>query len=188
MVSNLLAELAGAGAFEIGLFAFLAAAGLSILLFAFLTGVPPMPSDRAARAAMLALAAAEPARRIYELGSGWGGLAFALARRFPEAEVVAYERSPVPWAVSRLRQTIERPANLSIRFGDFLAADLSDGDLFVCYLMPGPMRRLAPKLAGAMRPGTRLISKAFALDAWVPEQVVVVAEAADAPVYLYRRR
>jgi ribosomal protein L11 methylase PrmA len=77
---------------------FLAAA--SIIWFSLATGIGPVPSTRRARQAMLAVVQAAPAGPVMDLGSGWGTLAIAAARRFPEREVVGYELSWVPWAVS----------------------------------------------------------------------------------------
>ena len=65
------------------------------------TGISPVPTTPRVAAAMLDLVPALPPGRIYELGAGWGNLARALARRFPERQVVGYELSPLPLLVAR---------------------------------------------------------------------------------------
>ena len=58
------------------------------------TGVPPMPTSSGVRACMFDLSKDVAPATVFELGAGWGGLATALARRWPEAKVVAVEVSP----------------------------------------------------------------------------------------------
>lgn len=151
------------------------------------SGVPPMPTSPNVRRAMLALVADENPAVIYELGSGWGGLATALAVAFPHARVIGLEVSPLPWLVSRLRQTIVGPDNLSIRWGDAHKADLSDGDLVVCFLCPQVMAPLDAKLRAALRPGAAVLSNSFALHGWTPEKEIRVGDRHHSAVYLYRR-
>jgi len=102
------------------------------------TGSSPVPTSPNVRRTMFALLPARlpgPAEgRIYELGSGWGGVAMGLARQYPDRTVVGYELSLLPWLFSRLRLLARPLANLSFRLADFRNADLSDATLCVCYL------------------------------------------------------
>lgn len=151
------------------------------------TGVPPMPTSPAVRACMFAMIEDQEPRNIYELGAGWGGLAIALARRFPDARIVATEVSPLPWAVCRLRRALFGPANLDVRFANVLSADLSDADLAVCFLCPPAMAKLAPRLSVALKPGALVLSNAFALPGWTPIKEARVDDLHRSAVYLYRR-
>ncbi|UUX49554.1 class I SAM-dependent methyltransferase [Nisaea acidiphila] len=180
-------EMFATGWFEPLLFAVLLLAGLSILFYTLRTGVPPMPSNPMARGAMFRLipGGAQP-KTIYELGCGWGGIAFALAARFPDARVIAIELSPLPWAVCHVRRLFQPRPNLEIRRGDFLRTDLSGGDLLFCYLMVAPMTALERKLSAELRPGALVIANSFALPGWVPEKTEVVTEASYANIYRYR--
>ncbi|WP_193181927.1 class I SAM-dependent methyltransferase [Nisaea sediminum] len=183
----LLQELLQHGAFEAVLFALLLAAALSILWYTVRTGVPPLPSNPFARRAMFRLIPkdARP-ETIYELGSGWGGIAFALAARFPDARVVAIELSPLPWLVCHIRRLLQPRRNLEIRRADFLKTDLADADLLLCYLMVAPMRSLERKLSADLRPGAVVIANAFALPGWEAEEMEIVSEAMHANIYRYR--
>lgn len=151
------------------------------------TGVPPMPTSSGVRACMFDLSKDVAPATVFELGAGWGGLATALARRWPEAKVVAVEVSPLPWAVCRLRQALFGPANLEVRFADALKTDLRAADLCVCFLCPPAMAKLAPYLWDALAPGTHVLSNAFALPGWVPLREARVADIHRTAVYLYRR-
>ena len=123
---------------------------------------------------------------VYELGSGWGNLAIALAKRFPERAVVGYELSPLPWLASRLALRLWPRANLVLRRADFMAADLGDAALVVCYLYPGAMRRLRDKLERELQAGALVVSSAFLVPGWRPAAVRLAADQYETPVYLYR--
>jgi precorrin-6B methylase 2 len=151
------------------------------------TGVPPMPTSAAVRSCMFDLVRGQSPGTVYELGAGWGGLAVALARRFPDARVVALEASPLPWAVCRMRAALFGPKNLDVRFADVLRADLADADLAVCFLCPPAMAKLAPRLETALNPGALVLSNAFALPGWTPLREVRVDDLHRSAVYLYRR-
>ncbi len=151
------------------------------------TGVPPMPTSPAVRACMFSLIGDLEPRCIHELGAGWGGLAAALARRFPDARVIATEASPLPWAVCRLSRALFGPANLEVRFGDVMKADFSDADLAVCFLCPPAMARLAPRLEGGLKSGAHVLSNAFALPGWSPVKEARVDDLHRSAVYLYRK-
>ena len=140
----------------------LAVTGASVLGFQVLTGVPPMSSNAAEGADVVALlrqAGLPPGAIIYELGSGWGSLAIALAQAFPDAQVRGIEISPLPYWVSRLRT--RGLANLSLRRGDFYGQDLRDADAVTCYLMTRPMPKLAGFLDGTLRFGTPVVALSF---------------------------
>mgnify|MGYP005848385611 CR=1 FL=1 len=105
--------------------------------YTFVTGISPVPTNRRVRATLLAALPARVEGTIFELGSGWGTLAFPLARRYPGFPVEAYELSPVPWAFSRLRAFLTPYPNLTIHRRNFHRASLSAAALVVCYLYPG---------------------------------------------------
>lgn len=151
------------------------------------TGVPPMPTSPAVRACMFTVIEGLEPRCIHELGAGWGGLAGTLARRFPDARVIATEASPLPWAVCRLRRALFGPANLEIRFGDVMKTDFSDADLAVCFLCPPAMAKLAGRLEDGLKPDAWVLSNAFALPGWTPVKEARVDDLHRSAVYLYRK-
>lgn len=157
-----------------------------IVVVTLRTGAPPLPTSPAVRKAMLDMLSQALAGPVHELGSGWGGLALALARRYPEAQVVGYELSPLPWAFSRLRKAFSRVPNLEFRLGDFLAADHSGAGLVVCFLATPLMERLKPKLESELAPGALVLSNTFAIRGWNPVDVSTVADVHRSRIYLYR--
>lgn len=167
------------------LVAVLLAAMLSIVFHTLRTGISPMPTSGRVRGPLLALLPATIEGTVLELGSGWGTLAFALADRCPRARVVAYELSPLPWAFSWLRQRLAPRPNLQLVRADFFQASFSGASAVVCYLFPGAMTRLAPKLSGELAPGTPVLSHTFALRGWTPVRTLVAADLYRTPIYLY---
>lgn len=163
----------------------LVAGALSIILHTLRTGISPMPTAPRVRRQLLSLFNANEEGTVLELGSGWGTLAFALADRCPRARVVAYEVSPLPHAWSRLRQRLAPRPNLRLVRGDFFTASFAEASTVVCYLFPGAMARLAPKLRGELPPGARVVSHTFALRGWKPLRTLVVDDLYRTPIYVY---
>ena len=122
---------------------------LLIAIPALAVGVAPAMTSTKVRAVMLKAVPDDIEGTIFELGSGWGGLAFALARRFPRCPVRAFEISPVPWLYSLSRQFIAPAPNLSIHLSDLHRAPLVEATLVVCYLhpraIPSPARHGRPQ-------------------------------------------
>ncbi|HLM43981.1 MAG TPA: SAM-dependent methyltransferase, partial [Myxococcaceae bacterium] len=67
----------------------------------------------------------------------------------------------------------------------FFRASLSEASAVVCYLYPGAMSRLAPKLTQELAPGTRILSHTFALRGWKPLRTLAVDDLYRTPIYLY---
>ena len=165
----------------------LALAGVGLLLaYTLVTGISPLPTMPRARAAMFACLPAELEGTVFELGSGWGTLAFPLAQRYPGCQVVAYELSPVPWLFSSLRQLVQRLPNLAIHRRNFHHAYLGDAALVVCYLFPGGMEKLRPKLEAELAPGALVLSNFFRVPEWQPVKEGAVGDMHAFRIYLYR--
>ena len=138
------------------------------LLYSLITGISPVSSTYESRRKIIQTVAPDMKGLIYELGAGWGALAFPLARRCPGAIIVAYELSPVPWLYLKIRTLLLGPRNLKIVRRNFLKDNLSKATLVVCYLYPGAMRRLSSKLARELDSDASVISNTFEIPAWTP--------------------
>jgi hypothetical protein len=160
----------------------------SVVAVTLLTGVAPQPTSPAARRLMVRALPANLRGPLYDLGSGWGGLAFAMARRCPDCAVVGFELSPLPWAVSRLRLLLQPTPNLRFRYGNFHNARLGNAALVVCFLGPGAMRRLQHKLAQELSPEAWVLSNFFRFPDWRAEREETVHDRHATRIYLYRIR
>ena len=122
-----------------------------------------------------------------DLGSGWGTLVIALARKYPDRKVIGYELSFVPWLFSLIRKSVSGLDNLLLYRKDFLDADLSDASVLTCYLFPRGMVSLEDKLDRENVNDVLIVSSTFALPSSEPVKVIRVKDMYRTPVYLYRR-
>ncbi len=140
-----------------------------------------MPSSVKAKKAILEAIPAG-AGKIFELGSGWGGLARLIAKSLPGADVCGFEMSWIPWLVSR----IFKKGNLNFYKKNFLKEPLEEADVIVCYLCLKGMRGLKTKFEN-LRPGTWIVSNTFAIPGWEPERVVQLNDIWKSQIYIYLR-
>lgn len=131
------------------------------------------------------LAGAKP-RTIYDLGSGGGTFALAIARRFPLCPVIGIENSPLPYYFSRLIQFLSGKSNLQFQRKDFFEVSLREADAIVCYLFSGAMQKLKSKLEQELQPGTIVISSTFAIPGWKPESAIDSKDLYHSKIYVYR--
>lgn len=159
-------------------------AAASLIYSTLKLGIGPLPTSRAVREKVLELCPPETTGVAYELGSGWGGLGRALARRCPKAQVIAVEAALVPWVFSALVQRFAPLPNLRFVRGSFYQQPLGEADLMVCYLFTSGMEELARRLR--MKPGAVLVSSTFALPGHTATDVVRASDLYASPVYRYR--
>ena len=160
-------------------------AALSIVWFTLKTGISPMPSTRLVISQVCTIIRDIPAKSIYELGSGWGGLASAIARTNNGSAVIGYELSILPWLFSTMRHRITRYPNLSFVRQNFLEADLTSADLLICYLYPDGMLRLSQQLANQQPKALKIISNTFRLPGYNPTKTIYMQDIYRTPLYLY---
>ena len=163
---------------------FVALAAL-VVVYTLRLGAGPVPSNRAQIDAMLNMLEPLDASPIYELGAGFGRVAFAVAKRFPQRQVVAFELSPVPYWACRLQQLVLKRKNLTFRRADFLREPLREAKVLLAYVHTDAMAALADKLSVECK-GATLVSHTFAVRGWQPEKTERVADLYRSPVYLFR--
>jgi len=155
---------------------------LSIVFFQWKTGVPPMPSKAIERQQALALVSKAQLGegKLFDLGSGWGDLVLNLAQAFPERDIIGIEYSFLPYWVSLWRtRHLER---VKIIRGNFFNQSLEDAAAIFCYLMIGPMPKVAKWLDQQLTRQTPVITLAF----WFHERKPDIKSLANGPgVALY---
>ena len=156
------------------------------LIYSFITGISPVSSTIKSRRKIIKAVSPEQEGIIYELGAGWGAVAFPLARRCPDATVVAYELSPIPWLFLKVRAFLFGPSNLRILRRNFLNDNLAKAALVVCYLYPGAMKRLSSKLMIELKPNTKVISNTFEIPAWNPTMVQNLEDVMCPQIFYYK--
>lgn len=132
---------------------------------------------------MLGMAAVTARDVVYDLGCGDGRIVITAAQRYG-AHGVGVDIDPKRIQEANANATQARVAD-KVRFieGDLFKADISAATVVTLYLLTELNLRLRPKLMRELRPGTRVVSHAFAMGDWVPERKV---EVGSTMVYLWR--
>jgi ribosomal protein L11 methylase PrmA len=118
---------------------------------------------------MLELAAVKPGDVVYDLGCGDGRIVIAAAKR-GASKAVGVDIDPERIAEARANA---RAAGVEhqVKFvqADLFEMDFSDADVVTLYLLPDLNLKLRPKIL-ALRPGTRIVSHAFDMGDWRPDE------------------
>jgi 23S rRNA G2445 N2-methylase RlmL len=132
---------------------------------------------------MLEMAKVTPKDVVYDLGCGDGRIVITAAQKFG-ARAVGVDIDP--------RRIQEATANANaakvtdkVRFieGDLFESDISEASVVTLYLLTRLNDKLKPKLLKDLKPGTRVVSHAFDMGDWKPEQTASVNAST---VYLWR--
>lgn len=162
---------------------------LLILAYSLYLGITPTPSSKKIHLQLLSFLKKEKAGlaagRVLELGSGWGGLSFSLAKTLITSQVIGYELSPIPWVWTKIKLFFVRQKNLKFTCKNFYKASLKDASIIVCYLFPGGMRKLKKKFENEVKDNTLIISITFAIPGWKPTQVIEVHDLYKTKIFLY---
>jgi protein-L-isoaspartate O-methyltransferase len=126
-------------------------------------------------AAMLKVARVGKGDVIYDLGSGDGRIVISAVKDFGAARGVGIDIDPerIAEASANARQAgvADRVTFLN---QDLFTTNFSEATVVTLYLLPSLNLRLRPKLLSDLRPGTRIVSHAFDIGDWVPEQTLDV--------------
>ncbi len=123
---------------------------------------------------MLQLAQVGVDDRVYDLGSGDGRIVLAAARDFGamatgiELDQALVQQSAEAGRAAGLADRV------SFRRGDVLREDISQATVVTMYLLPWLLEKLQPRLLTHLRPGTRVVSHAFVMPGWVPDEIETV--------------
>ena len=125
--------------------------------------------------AMLKVAKVGQGDVLYDLGSGDGRIPITAAQKYGIARGIGIDINP-----ERIREANEnlRKAGVGqrVRFinADLFESNLGDATVVTLYLLPELNLKLLPKLLKELKPGTRIVSHAFDMGTWKPEQALKV--------------
>ncbi len=111
---------------------------------------------------------------VYDLGSGDGRIVITAAQQ-RGARGIGIDISP-----ERIREANEKAQTAGVsdlvefRQQDLFQADFSDATVVTLYLLPELNVKLRPKLLRELKPGTRIVSHAFDMGEWKPDQTVEI--------------
>lgn len=124
--------------------------------------------------AMLNLAEVKRGDVLYDLGSGDGRIPITAARRFG-VRATGIEINP-----ERIREANANAEKAGVtdlvtfKEEDLFVTDFSDATVVTLYLLDSLNEKLRPRLLAELEPGTRIVSHAFRMGDWEPEQTVEV--------------
>jgi SAM-dependent methyltransferase len=126
--------------------------------------------------AMLTTAEVKPTDFVVDLGSGDGRIAIAAGRDFG-ARAKGIEYNPDMVSLAR-RNAVKAGVTDKVTFlqGDIFETDFSDANVVTLYLLPSLNLKLRDTIL-KMRPGTRIVSHAFSMGDWEPEQTITTDDA-----------
>jgi SAM-dependent methyltransferase len=132
--------------------------------------VPFVPTPESVVQRMLELAEVGKQDMVYDLGCGDGRIVIAAARdRGARGVCVDISSTRIRESRSNAQQ-----ANVADRLEfleqDLFATDLSQASVVTLYLLPSVNLRLRPKLFNELQPGTRVVSHAFDMAEWEPDE------------------
>jgi precorrin-6B methylase 2 len=124
--------------------------------------------------AMLDLAKVTPSDFVMDLGSGDGRIVIAAAKR--GAHAMGIEFNPDMVELSRASAKKEGVADrATFQKADIFETDLSKATVITMYLLPSLNMKLRPKILD-LKPGTRIVTHAFTMEDWEPDQSISVEE------------
>ncbi len=120
---------------------------------------------------MLATANVTASDIVYDLGAGDGKIPIAAAR-LHGARAVGIEYNPDMAALAQRNATRAGVADkVKIIHGDIFKEDFSQATVITLYLLPDLNIKLRPTIL-KMKPGTRVVSHAFHMGDWAPDQTI----------------
>ncbi|HHX34290.1 MAG TPA: class I SAM-dependent methyltransferase [Gammaproteobacteria bacterium] len=132
--------------------------------------VPYVPTDEKIVHAMLDLAEVTSQDTLYDLGCGDGRIVVAAALE-RNTRGIGIDMDPM-----RITEAIEYAGHTGVEYlvnffeGDLLEVDFSEATVITLYLLDLVNVQLRPRLLDELRPGTRIVSHAFDMGDWKPDQ------------------
>src|SRR4029453_3496272 len=123
--------------------------------------------------AMLKVANVRRGDVLYDLGSGDGRIPITAAQKYNVTRATGIEINPE--RIQEAQQNLSAAGvgdRVSFRNEDLFEADFSDATVITLYLLPALNVKLLPKMLKELKPGTRIVSHAFAMGDWKPEKTL----------------
>ena len=136
--------------------------------------VPYVPTHPAVVDAMLKVAKVTKDDLVYDLGSGDGRIVITAAQQYG-ARGVGIDINPQRVAEAK-ENAVKAGVTDRVQFfqQDLFQTDISRATVVTLYLLPRINVKLRPKLLKELKPGTRIVSHAFDMGKWKPEQTLEV--------------
>jgi ribosomal protein L11 methylase PrmA len=133
-----------------------------------------VPTPQEVVDAMLEVAKVTKNDVVYDLGSGDGRIPITAAKKYG-ARAIGIDIDP-----QRIKEANANAQSAGVtdkvKFlnQDLFTTDISEASVVTLYLLPSLNVKLMPKLKAELKPGTRIVSHAFDMGDWKPEQTLNV--------------
>ena len=124
--------------------------------------------------AMLKVANVKSGDVVYDLGCGDGRIVVTAAQKYG-ARGVGIDIDPQ--RIKEANENVQKAGvgdKVKIMQADLFETSLSEATVVTLYLLPSLNVKLMPKLMKELKPGTRIVSHAFDMGDWKPEQTINV--------------
>lgn len=142
-------------------------------VYAFIGGVPYVPTSRSIAQDMVDVARLKGNERVFDLGAGNGRILIEAKRKYPGLTATGIELAPTVWLLGLITIFLSR---VKVRFlrGNALTTDVRNADVIFLYLSGGLLGKLEEKFDRELRPGTVVISHAFRFPTRQPVEIVKI--------------
>ncbi|MEW6671172.1 MAG: methyltransferase domain-containing protein [Thermodesulfobacteriota bacterium] len=147
--------------------------------------VPYVVTHQAVVRAMLDLAAVRPEDYLIDLGSGDGRINIIAAKSYGARG----------FGVDLNAKLVELSRQYALQAGiadrvafyvkDLFLTDIGAADVVTMYLLPEVNLKLRPKLLKELKPGARVVSQDFHMEAWRPDDIRIVKDEKGEDRFLY---
>lgn len=137
-----------------------------------ITKVPPLPTSSSVIPFLLKEIENHQKKVFIDLGCGNGKVLLAIKKRYPETQVIGYEKWPSQFLMAKAKNLFAK-TKARIFYKDLFLADLKNADIIFCFLMPFFMPRLGKKLKEELKSGALIICNSFSLENdWQPIKII----------------
>lgn len=134
-----------------------------------------VPTPQPVVDAMLEMAEVKKGDVLYDLGSGDGRIPITAAKKYG-VRGTGIDINPQRIAEANENAQREGVTELvTFKEADLFEEDFSDADVVTLYLLDSLNEKLRPRLLAELKPGTRIVSHAFRMGDWEPEETRTVA-------------
>ena len=136
--------------------------------------VPYVPTPQRVVDGMLALAEVGEDDVVYDLGCGDGRIVITAAKKYG-ASGIGVDLNPerISEANANAKEA-EVEDRVTFHEGDLFDFDFSKASVLTLYLLPDVNLKLKPKILDEMKPGSRVVSHAFSMGDWEPDEQITV--------------
>lgn len=123
--------------------------------------VPVVPTPNHIIETALTMAKLKGNETFLDLGAGDGRALIIAKKRYPKITAIGSELIPTVWLFGKLRIWLSKQ-DVTLLLCDARKQDVSKADCIFLYLIPGIMDDIQKKFDTELRPGTKVLSYAFA--------------------------